>query len=131
MTADTAIYFKQQKLGFEEYNKFLEDLTINRKISLQDIKSKMASCRAPGLTGVSSRAKSTTVVHLTDTNMDTLYSPLVTPTMESACNSPTEISRVVFRFHCSWLSNQQCGSLKPMPNCIWPESAKRGQNSTM
>jgi hypothetical protein len=40
-------------LGVDDYNKFLEDLAKNKKVDLEEIKSKMASCGAPGFTGVS------------------------------------------------------------------------------
>jgi hypothetical protein len=43
-------------LGFDDYNKFLEDLAKNKKVDLEEIKSKMASCGTPGLSGVSVRA---------------------------------------------------------------------------
>jgi hypothetical protein len=42
-------------LGFDDYNKFLEDLTKNKKVDLEEIKSKMTSCGSPGLTGVAVR----------------------------------------------------------------------------
>jgi hypothetical protein len=42
-------------LGFDDYNKFLEDLTKNKKVDLEEMKSKMASCGTPGLTGVAVR----------------------------------------------------------------------------
>jgi hypothetical protein len=42
-------------LGFDEYNKFLEDLAKNKKVDLEEIKSKLASCGTPGLSGVSVR----------------------------------------------------------------------------
>jgi hypothetical protein len=42
-------------LGVDDYNKFLEDLAKNKKVDLEEIKSKMASCGTPGLTGVSVR----------------------------------------------------------------------------
>lgn len=70
-TTDTGIYFKklkQQKLGFDDYNKFLEDLAKNKKVDLEEMKSKMASCGSPGLTGVAGGGKSSTVERLTDTS---------------------------------------------------------------
>lgn len=70
-TTDTGIYFKklkQQKLGFDDYNKFLEDLTKNKKVDLEEMKSKMANCGSPGLTGVAAGGKSATVERLTDTS---------------------------------------------------------------
>jgi len=70
-TTDTGIYFKklkQQKLGFDDYNKFLEDLTKNKKVDLEEMKSKMTNCGSPGLTGVATGGKSATVERLTDTS---------------------------------------------------------------
>ena len=49
------VYFRQQKLGFDDYNKFLEDLTKNKKVDLEEMKSKLATCGSPGLTGVAVR----------------------------------------------------------------------------
>jgi len=49
------VYFRQQKLGFDDYNKFLEDLAKNKKVDLEEMKSKMATCGSPGLTGVAVR----------------------------------------------------------------------------
>ncbi|PNF24185.1 TPPP family protein CG45057 [Cryptotermes secundus] len=69
-TTDTGIYFKklkQQKLGVDDYNKFLEDLAKNKKVDVEEIKSKMASCGTPGLTGVSGGGKSSAIERLTDT----------------------------------------------------------------
>jgi hypothetical protein len=42
-------------LGFDDFSKFLEDLAKNKKVSLEEIKSKMTSCGAPGFTGTSVR----------------------------------------------------------------------------
>lgn len=57
-TTDTGIYFKKlkaQKVGIEDYKKFLEDLAKNKKIEVEEIKNKLASCGQPGthLGGVS------------------------------------------------------------------------------
>ena len=49
------ICFRQVKLGFDDYNKFLEDLTKNKKVDLEELKSKMSTCGTPGLTGVAVR----------------------------------------------------------------------------
>ncbi|KAJ9578532.1 hypothetical protein L9F63_005261 [Diploptera punctata] len=49
-TTDTGIYFKK-------LNKFLEDLAKNKKVDVEEIKNKMASCGAPGFTGTSGAAK--------------------------------------------------------------------------
>lgn len=51
-TTDTAIHFKKlksQKLNFDDYNKFLEDLAKTKGINLEELKDKMASCGEPGL----------------------------------------------------------------------------------
>jgi hypothetical protein len=42
-------------LGFDDYNKFLEDLTKNKKVDLEEMKSKMITCGSPGYTGVAVR----------------------------------------------------------------------------
>lgn len=50
-TTDTGIYFKKlkaQKVGIEDYKKFLEDLAKNKKIEVEEIKNKLASCGQPG-----------------------------------------------------------------------------------
>lgn len=57
-TTDTGIYFKKlksQKVGIEDYKKFLEDLAKNKKIDVEEIKNKLSSCGQPGthLGGVS------------------------------------------------------------------------------
>lgn len=54
-TTDTGIYFKKlksMKINFDDYHKFLEDLAKNKKVELEEIKTKMATCGAPGLHGV-------------------------------------------------------------------------------
>ncbi|KAK7792385.1 hypothetical protein R5R35_007736 [Gryllus longicercus] len=73
-TTDTGIYFKkfkQQKLGVDDYTKFIEDLAKNKKVEAEEIKTKMSSCGAPGLTasaaGAASKA-SAAVDRLTDTS---------------------------------------------------------------
>lgn len=51
-TTDTGIHFKKlrsQKLNFNDYNKFLEDLATTKGISLDELKEKMTSCGEPGL----------------------------------------------------------------------------------
>lgn len=50
-TTDTGIYFKKlksQKVGIEDYKKFLEDLAKNKKIDVEEIKNKLANCGQPG-----------------------------------------------------------------------------------
>lgn len=70
-TTDTGIYFKklkQQKLGVDDYYKFLEDLAKNKKVDVEEIKTKLASCGAPGYTGASGAAKTPSAFdRLTDT----------------------------------------------------------------
>lgn len=51
-TTDTGIHFKKLKsikLSLVDYNRFLEDLAKAKKVELDDIKSKMANCGAPGV----------------------------------------------------------------------------------
>lgn len=51
-TTDTAIHFKKLKslkVTLADYNKFLEDLAITRKVDLAEIKNKLATCGAPGV----------------------------------------------------------------------------------
>ena len=55
-TTDTAIHFKKLKslkVGYGDYLKFLEDLATTRKVDLNEIKTKLASCGAPGVAQVS------------------------------------------------------------------------------
>lgn len=50
-TTDTGIYFKKLKslkVNISSYKTFLEDLAKNKKIEVQEIKNKMASCGQPG-----------------------------------------------------------------------------------
>ncbi|XP_058796847.1 tubulin polymerization-promoting protein homolog [Phymastichus coffea] len=69
-TTDTGIFFKKQKamkLSIEQYKAFLEDLAKNKKMELADIKSKMANCGPPGITGPSVGGKAASAVErLTD-----------------------------------------------------------------
>lgn len=54
-TTDTGIYFKKlksMKVTLDDYQKFLEDLAKNKKVDVEDIKTKMANCGQPGFTGV-------------------------------------------------------------------------------
>lgn len=54
-TTDTGIYFKklkQMKVTCDDYQKFLEDLAKNKKVEVDEIKNKMASCGQPGFHGV-------------------------------------------------------------------------------
>jgi len=44
------IVFRALKITLSDYNKYLEDLAKTKKVELEEIKSKMASCGAPGLT---------------------------------------------------------------------------------
>lgn len=68
-TTDTGIYFKKlkaMKVTFEDYQKFLEDLAKNKKIDVEEIKNKLASCSQPGLTGVAMPKTPSSVDRLTD-----------------------------------------------------------------
>jgi len=68
-TTDTGIYFKKLKslkLNFEDYNKFLEDLAKNKKVEVEEIKNKMATCGQPGFTGVGPLKAGGAVDRLTD-----------------------------------------------------------------
>ncbi|OXU19725.1 hypothetical protein TSAR_004953, partial [Trichomalopsis sarcophagae] len=53
-TTDTGIYFKKQKsmkLSLEQYKAFLDELAKSKKVELAEIKSKMANCGPPGVSG--------------------------------------------------------------------------------
>lgn len=55
-TTDTAIHFKKLrslKVGFADFNKFLDDLAATKKADLAEIKLKMATCGAPGVAQIS------------------------------------------------------------------------------
>ncbi|KAK2585873.1 hypothetical protein KPH14_010465 [Odynerus spinipes] len=70
-TTDTGIYFKKHKstkLGIDQYKAFLEELAKSKKVDLTEMKNKMATCGAPGLTsGTSGAGKAaSTVDRLTD-----------------------------------------------------------------
>ncbi|XP_055627288.1 tubulin polymerization-promoting protein homolog isoform X2 [Toxorhynchites rutilus septentrionalis] len=70
-TTDTGIHFKKlktMKLSFDDYNKFLEDLAKAKKLEVNDIKSKMASCGTPGLHNTTPAKSAETVARLTDTS---------------------------------------------------------------
>lgn len=70
-TTDTGIHFKKlksMKLSFVDYNKFLEDLSKTKKVELDEIKSKMASCGAPGIHNATPGKAAETVARLTDTS---------------------------------------------------------------
>ncbi|XP_061399443.1 tubulin polymerization-promoting protein homolog [Musca vetustissima] len=70
-TTDTAIHFKKfkaMKISYNDYNKFLEDLAKTKKVELQEIKNKMASCGAPGVIHVSAGKAASAVERLTDTS---------------------------------------------------------------
>jgi hypothetical protein len=53
-------------LGVDDYNKFIEDLAKNKKVDLEEIKSKMATCGTPGLTGISVRTVRTYIYEMVD-----------------------------------------------------------------
>ncbi|XP_053677490.1 tubulin polymerization-promoting protein homolog [Anopheles nili] len=70
-TTDTGIHFKKlksMKLTFEDYNKFLDDLAKTKKVELEEIKSKMANCGAPGVHNATPGKAAETVARLTDTS---------------------------------------------------------------
>lgn len=55
-TTDTAIHFKKLKslkVSYSDYKKFLDDLAATKKVDLAEIKSKLSSCGAPGVSQVS------------------------------------------------------------------------------
>ncbi|KAM7358150.1 tubulin polymerization-promoting protein ringmaker isoform 1-T3 [Cochliomyia hominivorax] len=70
-TTDTGIHFKKfkaMKISYADYNKFLEDLAKTKKVDLEEIKNKMASCGAPGVVQVSAGKAASAVERLTDTS---------------------------------------------------------------
>ncbi|XP_021698602.1 TPPP family protein CG45057 isoform X2 [Aedes aegypti] len=70
-TTDTGIHFKKlksMKLSFADYNTFLEDLAKTKKVELDEIKSKMANCGAPGIHNATPGKAAETVARLTDTS---------------------------------------------------------------
>lgn len=70
-TTDTGIHFKKlksMKLSFVDYCKFLEDLAKTKKVELDEIKSKMANCGAPGIHNATPGKAAETVARLTDTS---------------------------------------------------------------
>lgn len=70
-TTDTGIHFKKlksMKLSIVDYNKFLEDLAKTKKVELDEIKSKMANCGAPGIHNATPGKAAETVARLTDTS---------------------------------------------------------------
>lgn len=69
-TTDTGIYFKKlksQKVSIGDYQKFLEDLAKNKKIDVEEIKSKLANCGQPG-THLAGGKTPSAVDRLTDTS---------------------------------------------------------------
>ncbi|XP_035916838.1 tubulin polymerization-promoting protein homolog isoform X1 [Anopheles stephensi] len=70
-TTDTGIHFKKlksMKLTLDDYNKFLEDLAKTKKVELDEIKTKMANCGAPGVHNATPGKAAETVARLTDTS---------------------------------------------------------------
>lgn len=68
-TTDTGIHFKKfksMKISYSDYNKFLEDLAKTKKVELDEIKSKLANCGAPGVVSVSAGKATSAVERLTD-----------------------------------------------------------------
>ncbi|RZC42289.1 p25-alpha domain containing protein [Asbolus verrucosus] len=57
-TTDTGIYFKKlksQKINITNYKIFLNDLAKNKKLDVEEIKTKMGNCGQPGHHGVGVR----------------------------------------------------------------------------
>ncbi|EEZ99609.1 tubulin polymerization-promoting protein homolog [Tribolium castaneum] len=70
-TTDTGIYFKKlksQKVNITSYKTFLEDLAKNKKIEVEEIKNKMASCGQPGVHALGAGKTPSAVDRLTDTS---------------------------------------------------------------
>ncbi|XP_031639744.1 tubulin polymerization-promoting protein homolog [Contarinia nasturtii] len=69
-TTDTAIHFKKLKslkVGFVDYNKFLDDLATTKKVDLAEVKNKLANCGSPGLAQISNNGKAAAAIsRLTD-----------------------------------------------------------------
>ncbi|CAG9761711.1 unnamed protein product [Ceutorhynchus assimilis] len=68
-TTDTGIYFKKLKsikVGLVDYKKFLEDLAKNKKVEIEEIKTKLTNCGLPGHHGVGVVKNTSTVDRLTD-----------------------------------------------------------------
>jgi len=68
-TTDTAIQFKkfkQVKLTFPEYDKYLTELAKNKNADLAAMKEKMRNCGTPGTRGTTSAARGGAVGRLTD-----------------------------------------------------------------
>ncbi|XP_055690297.1 tubulin polymerization-promoting protein homolog isoform X2 [Lutzomyia longipalpis] len=68
-TTDTAIHFKKLKslkVGYDDYNKFLEDLAKTKGVNLEEIKTKMSNCGQPGVAHVTAGKAAATVNRLTD-----------------------------------------------------------------
>lgn len=64
-TTDSAIHFKKLKslkVGYADYNKFLEDLATTKKVDLAVIKEKMASCGLPGVNNLNNVSSSNNFV---------------------------------------------------------------------
>uniref|UniRef100_A0A182Y2C4 Uncharacterized protein n=1 Tax=Anopheles stephensi TaxID=30069 RepID=A0A182Y2C4_ANOST len=59
---------KSMKLTLDDYNKFLEDLAKTKKVELDEIKTKMANCGAPGVHNATPGKAAETVARLTDTS---------------------------------------------------------------
>ncbi|CAG0881376.1 unnamed protein product [Darwinula stevensoni] len=70
-TTDTGIHFKKfkaLKIGFADYEKFLEDLAKAKKATLDDIKNKLIHAGPPGTTKATQVMKGGAVDRLTDTS---------------------------------------------------------------
>jgi hypothetical protein len=70
-TTDTGICFKKfrkQKLAFDDYNKYIDDLAKAKQLDAEDIKAQLAACVAPDVSGTTSAVKVGGVERLTDTS---------------------------------------------------------------
>lgn len=54
------------KLGFPDYQKFIEELARTKKVDPDEIKEKMINCGPPGTSGTTSAVKTAAVDRLTD-----------------------------------------------------------------
>lgn len=66
---DTGIYFKKFKsikLGFADYQKFIDELAKMKKVEAEEIRNKMVNCGLPGTSGTTSAVKTAAVDRLTD-----------------------------------------------------------------
>jgi len=70
-TTDTGINFgklKQKKVGFADFNKFLDDVIASKKLNGEEFKQKLIDCGDPGTSGATKAVKAGGVDRLTDTS---------------------------------------------------------------